>query len=122
MWFTQCSTPVASANGDHRQFGEDDSAADGGGDFLGALDTESDMSVEITDGDERFEPCTLTCAGLFLDRHYFHDFVLEFGQEKVDDLVFFYWEGEEVDFLHRLDFAILDQTTKFGDGNPAVAG
>ena len=108
VWFTKGSTPVTSPHRDHSQFGQDDSTTDGGSDFLGAFNTQSDMSVEITDGDEGFEPCALTGAGLLLNRHYFHDFVLEFGQEKVDDLVFFYREGEEVDLLHRLDLPVLD--------------
>lgn len=108
VWFTKGSAPVTSPHRDHSQFGQDDSAADGGSDFLGAFNTQSDMSVEITDSDKGFEPCALAGAGLLLNRHDFHDFVLEFWQEKVDDLEFFHREGEQVNLLHRLDFPVLD--------------
>ena len=103
-----CSSDLTSPYRDHRQLGQDDSAADSGGDFLGAFNTQSDMSIEITDRDKGLESCTLTGAGLLLNRHNFHDFVLEFWQEKVDNLVFFDRKREEVNLLHRLDFAVLD--------------
>jgi len=118
--FTEGSTPVTSPDGDDGQFGEDDSAADGGSDFLGALDTETDVTVKVTDSDEGLEAGTLAGAGLLLHGHDLHDLVLEFGEEEVDDLEFLDGEREKVDLLHRLDLAILDETAEFGDRDPLL--
>lgn len=100
MGFTERGTPVTSSYRDNRQFCEDDRTADGGSYFLRTLDTESDVPVKVTNGNESFESSTLTGTSLLLDGHNFHDFILEFGKEEVDDLIFFDREGEEVDFLH----------------------
>jgi hypothetical protein len=43
-------TPVAPADGDHRELGKDDSTTDGGGYFLRALHTQADVSVGVTNG------------------------------------------------------------------------
>jgi len=109
VWLTKRSTPVTPSDRDDAQLGRDNGAPDSGCDFLGALDAESDMPVEITDGDERLESCALAGTGLLLDRHDLHDFVLESGEEEVDNLVLFDREREEIDLLHRLDLAVLDK-------------
>jgi hypothetical protein len=46
-------TPVASADGDDGELGDDDGAADGGGDLLGALDTETDVAGSVSEASER---------------------------------------------------------------------
>lgn len=109
MGLTESSTPVSSSHRDNAQLRSNDRTSDGCSDFLGALDTKSNVAVEITNGNERLETRTLTSTGLLLDGHDLHDLVLESGQEKVDDLELFDREREEVDLLHRLDFAVLDQ-------------
>ena len=43
---------------------------------------------------------------LFLFRHDVHDLVLEFGKEEIDNLVFFDGKREEINVLHRLNFAV----------------
>ena len=42
----------------------------------------------------------------------------EFGEEEVDNLVLLHGEREEVNLLHRLDLAVLHETTELGDGSP----
>lgn len=118
MGLTEVGTPVTTADGNDGKLGKVDSAADGGGDFLRALDTETDVTVEVTDGNERLEAGALTSTGLLLDRHDLHDLILELGEEEVDDLVLLDREREEVDLLHGLDLAILHETAELGDGNP----
>jgi len=118
MWVTKSSTPVSSSHRDNGQLGQNNSTTDGGGDFLRALNTQPYMTVEIANGDEGFEARTLAGTGLFLDRHDFHNFVFEFGEEEVDDLILFDGKGEKVNFLHRFDFAIFHKTPEFGDRNP----
>lgn len=143
--------PVTTTNGDDRELGQDDGTTDGSGNFLGALDTETDVTLEITDGDESLEAGALSGASLLLDGHDLHDFIyrvqgcnvsiqiravkqcarpchagleltLQLGEEDVNDLVLLNGEGEEVDLLNRLDLAVLDQTTELGDWDPTQGG
>lgn len=41
---TEVGTPVASSNGQDGQLGDDDGGADGGRDFLGGLNPETDVT------------------------------------------------------------------------------
>jgi hypothetical protein len=114
-------TPVTSSNGDDGQLGNDDGTSDGGSDFLGDLDTETDVTVKVTDGNESLESGSLTGRGLLLNGRDGHDFVLQGGQELVDDLELLDGQREEVDFLHRLDLSVVDQSTELGDRDPGEA-
>jgi hypothetical protein len=116
--FTELGAPVATSNGDDRELGEDDGASDGGSDFLGALDAQTEMTVKVTDSDKGLEAGALTGSGLLLNGHDLHHLVLELGQEQVDDLVLFDGHGEEVNLLDGANLAVLDQSTQFRDGNP----
>ena len=97
---TELRTPVASSHGDDGQLCEDDGAADGGRDFLRALDTETDVAVKVADGHEGLEAGALAGAGLLLDGHDLHHLVLQLGQEKVDDLVLLDGKREQVNLFH----------------------
>jgi hypothetical protein len=44
VWLSNVGTPVTSSNGNDRELGGDDGTSDGGSDFLGALDTETDVT------------------------------------------------------------------------------
>lgn len=118
MGFTESSTPVTSSDGNDREFGKDDGAANGSCDFLCALDAETNMAIKVTDSNESLEAGTLTSTSLLLHRHDFHNLVLELGEEGVDNLVLLDGERKEVDFFHRLDLAVLHETTELGDGGP----
>lgn len=111
-------TPVTATDGDDRELGKDDGTADSGGDLLGALDTETDVAVGVTNDNESLKAGTLTGTGLLLDGHDLHDLILQGRQEVVDNLVLLDGEGEEVNLLDGLDLAVLDETTKLGDGSP----
>ena len=63
--------------------GEDDGTSDGGGDFLGALDSESDVSSSVTDSDDGLEAGALTGTGLLLDGLDLQNLVLEGGSDEV---------------------------------------
>ena len=58
--------PVAAADGDDGELGDDDGGADGGRDFLGGLDAETDVAFAVADDDDGFEARALTGAGLLL--------------------------------------------------------
>ena len=127
-------SPVSSSDRDDGEFGNDDSSSDGSSDFLGTLDTETDVAttisniqwstrcarspVKVSDRDESLEPGPLTGRGLLLDRVDRHDLVFEGREESVHDLELLDGEGEEVDFLHRLDLAVLYESSELGDRDP----
>jgi hypothetical protein len=53
-------------------------------------------------------------------RAHLHNLILELGQEEVDDLVLLDGERVEVDLLHALDLASLDETAQLGDWLPLL--
>lgn len=108
VWLSDLVSPVSSSDRDNRQLGEDDGTANSGGHFLGALDSQTNVSLAVSDGDEGLEAGTLTSTGLFLDRHDLQDLILQIGatDEEVDDLALFNGEGEQVDLLQLQDLSI----------------
>jgi hypothetical protein len=118
---TDLVTPETTTNGDDGQLGGDDGTTDGSGNFLCALNTETDVTVMVTNNDEGFELGTLTGSGLLLDGHNLHDLILQLtGKEEINDLVLLDGDGVEVDLLELLDLTLLDESAKLGNGNPAL--
>ena len=64
---TKVAAPVTATDGDNVELGDDDGGADGGSDFLGGLDTETDVTLTVTDENDGLEAGTLTGTGLLLD-------------------------------------------------------
>jgi len=71
---TDFITIVTSSYRDEVKFSIDNSTFDGTLDIFGNFNTESDVSISVTDNDERFESSSLTSSGLLLYRHNLHDF------------------------------------------------
>lgn len=117
---TKVGTPVTSAHGDDAQLGNDNGGTDSSSDFLGGLDTKTDVTLGVTDDDDGLETGSLTGTGLLLDGLDLHDLILELGQEEVDDLVLLDGEGVQVDLLHALDLSSLYETAELGDGLPLL--
>lgn len=92
---TEVGTPVTTTDGDNGELGDDDGSADGGRDFLGGLDTETNVALGVTDDNDGLEAGTLTGTGLLLDGLDLHNLVLQLGKEEVDDLVLL--DGERVE-------------------------
>lgn len=67
MRSTEVGTPVASSHGDDAELGDDDGSADGGSDFLGCLDAETDVTLGVANDDNGLESGSLTGTGLLLD-------------------------------------------------------
>ena len=61
-----CS-PVASTDGQDRQFGDDDGGANCSGDFFGRLDSQTNVAFRVPNHDNGLETCALTGASLLLD-------------------------------------------------------
>jgi len=123
VWLAELVTPVSSSDWNQRQLSSDDGTLDSMGNLLSTLDTETDMSVLITEGNEGLETSSLTGGRLLLDRHDLHDLILEgtWGEEVIDDLVFLDWQTMEVHLLERLDLAVGNQATELSDWDPSLA-
>jgi len=83
---TKVGAPVTTTDGDNSELGNDDGGADGGSDFLGGLDTETDVASRVTNDNDGLEAGTLTGSGHLLDGEDEHDVVLKFLQEGIYDL------------------------------------
>ena len=64
---TEVGTPVTSSDGHNAELGDDDGSADSGRDFLGGLDTETNVTLGVTNDNDGLETGTLTGTGLLLD-------------------------------------------------------
>jgi hypothetical protein len=165
---TKVGTPVSSSDGDDAQLGDDDSGTDGSGNFLGSLDSETDVALGVTNDDDGLESGSLTGTGLLLDgldlnfvkdnlisitapilqrfrsnfslspilksstraeqaiEHqiggkcdpHLHDLILQLREELVDNLELLDGQRVQVDLLHAVDLASLDETSQLGDGLP----
>lgn len=116
-------SPVSPAHGDDGELGENDCGADGGGDFLGALDAEANVAVVVSDDDKGLESGALAGLGLLLDWHDLENLVLQsIAQEGVDDFGLLHRDGCHVYVLEGTDEAGLDETAELGDGAPVLKG
>jgi hypothetical protein len=66
--FTKVGAPVTTTDRNNADLGDDDGGTDSSSDFLGGLDTETDVTLAVTDDDDGLETSTLTGTGLLLDR------------------------------------------------------
>jgi len=112
--------PVSPPDGHDRELGEDDGAADGRSDLLGALDAEPDVAVAVADDDERLEPGALPGAGLLLHGRDLHHLVLEPRDELLHDLVLLDGERVQVDLLDLVDPVLLHEAPQLGDRHPLL--
>jgi len=98
-------SPVSSSDWDEVELGILESVLNGNLDFLGNFNTESDVSVSVSYSDDGLESCSLTGSGLLLDRHDLHNFVTEFLDKVINNLILLDWERVSVDLFQRLDMS-----------------
>lgn len=122
VWGTDLVTPVTSSDWHDGELGQDDSTTDGSGDFLRALDSQTDVTVVVSDGDDGLEAGTLTGLGLLLDWLDLEHLILQhtWVNESVDNLRLLDWQREQVDLLQLVDLLVLDQSAELGDWIPAL--
>jgi len=100
---TDLGTPITSSDWDEVDFGVDQSTFDGNLDFLGALDTNTNVTLSVTSGNDSLESGSLTGLGLLLNGKDAHNFIEEFGflvgNESFSDLSLLDWDGVSVNFL-----------------------
>merc|ERR1711982_147280 len=98
--FTNFVTPEATTDWNNGQFGQNDSSTDSSSNLFGALDTKTNMTIEVSDSHKSLETGTLTDTSLLLNRHDLQHFVLQrWTQEEIDDFMFFDWKREKVNLF-----------------------
>ncbi len=68
MWSTEICSPISTTHRNDAELGNDDGSTDGGCDFLGCFNTETDVTFRVPNDDDGLESGTLTGTGLLLDR------------------------------------------------------
>mmetsp|Transcript_125650 Transcript_125650/g.337214 ORF Transcript_125650/g.337214 Transcript_125650/m.337214 type:complete len:257 (+) Transcript_125650:183-953(+) len=114
--------PVPPPNGDEAQLGCDDAAADGGRDLLGALRSQADVAVAVTDQHVADKAVGLTSGAHLLHRVDLHHLVLERARREklVDDLVLLDGQGMQVDVFDGRDLPLLHEAPDLGAGHPLL--
>jgi hypothetical protein len=121
---TDLVTPIASSDGDELELGTDKGTLDSNLNFLGNLDTETDVTVLVSNDDNSLKAGSLTGLGLLLDGDDLHDFVRKgLGLEEfIDDLGLFDGDRVSVDFFEGADVTVLNESAELGLGDPFVLG
>ena len=124
MDFADLVTPETSSDWDKVEFSNDQGTLNGDLDFFGDLDTETNVTVLVSDGNNSLEAGPLTSLGLLLDRYDLHDFITQVLSGVLDEFVnnggLFDGDRVSVDFLKRIDMSVLDESAKFGLGCPLI--
>jgi hypothetical protein len=64
---SEVGTPVTTTDGENGELSDDDSSTDSGRDLLRGLDSETDVTLGVTDDNDGLETGALTGTGLLLD-------------------------------------------------------
>lgn len=119
---TDSGTPISSSDWDKVDLGIEKGTLDGNLDLLGALDTDTNVTLSVTDGDNSLESSSLSSLGLLLDGEDAHDLVRELGlgvgEESVGNWGFLDWDGVGVNLLEGLDLSVLDESSELGEWGP----
>ena len=119
---TDSGTPISSSDWDKVDLGIEKGTLDGNLDLLGALDTDTNVTLSVTDGNDGLESGSLSGLGLLLDGEDAHDLVGELslgvGEESVSDWGFLDWDGVGVNLLEGLDLSVLDESSELGEWSP----
>lgn len=115
-------TPESSSDWDKVDLSIEEGTLNGDLDLLGDLDTNTNVTISVTDGNDSLESSSLTSLGLLLDGEDAHDLIgelgLHVGEESVGDWGFLDWDGVSVNFLEGLDLSVLDESSELGEWGP----
>lgn len=119
---TDSGTPVASSDWDDVVLGIKKGTLDGNLNFLGDLDTDTDVTLSVTDGNDCLESGSLTGLGLLLDGEDAHnlvgELVLGVSNKSVNDWCFLDWDGVGVDLFKTVDLSVLHESSELGEWVP----
>lgn len=112
---------VVSQRGDNGELGQDDGSMDGSGYLLGALNTQTDVSTALSNGNKCLEPGLQGSTGLLLHKYNLQNLILEgCAQKRVSDLRFPDGQRDKIDLLQGLDLHVLDLAAQLGDRDPLL--
>ena len=122
MDITDLVTPIASSDWDKLELSMDKGTLDSNLDFLSDLNSETDVTILISNSNDCLEAGSLSGLGLLLNRYNLHDFIREWLalEEFVNDLGLLDWDGVCVDFLEGTNLTVLDKSAELGLWNPLV--
>jgi len=119
---TDSRTPISSSDWDKMDLSIEESTLNGDLDLLGDLDTDTDVTLSITGGDDSLESGSLSSLSLLLDGKNAHDLigelVFDVRDESIDDWCLLDWDGVGVNFFKRLDVTGFDESSEFGKWGP----
>lgn len=67
MRLTKVGTPETTSDGNDAELGDNDGGTDSSSDFLGGLDTKTNVTLGVTNDDNSLKPSSLTSTSLLLD-------------------------------------------------------
>lgn len=106
---TELVSPETSSDWNKMELGVDKGTLDGNLDFLGDLDSETDVTVLISDNDDSLEAGSLSGHSLLLNGDDLHDFVGDLnvlgGEDGLNNLGFLDGDGVSVDLLEGLNLS-----------------
>jgi len=119
---TDSGTPISSSDWDKVDLSIEKSALNGDLDFLSDLDTNTDVTLSVTSGDDSLESGSLSSLGLLLDGKNAHDLigelVFDVRDKSVDDWCLLDWDGVSVNFFEGKDVTGLNESSELGKWSP----
>jgi hypothetical protein len=119
---TDSGTPITSSDWDKVDLGIKKSTLNGNLDFFSNLDTDTNVTLSVTGGNNSLESGSLTGLSLLLDGENAHDFVgkfvLDVSDKSVNNWCFLDWDGVSVDFFKGCDVSGFDESSEFGKWGP----
>merc|ERR1719446_1269321 len=115
---TNSRTPISSSDWDKVDLGIKKSTLDGNLDFLSDLDTNTNVTLSVTGGNNSLESSSLTGLSLLLDRKNAHDLIRELvfdvRDKSINDWCLLNWDGVSVDLFKGGDVSCFDESSEFG--------
>jgi len=91
-------------------------------DFLSDLDSNTNVSLSVTDSNNSLESGSLSGLSLLLDGKNAHNligkFVFSLGNKGINDLCFLDWDGVSIDLFEGLDLVVLNKSSELGEWGP----
>jgi hypothetical protein len=119
---TDSGTPISSSDWDKVDLSIEKSALNGDLDFLSDLDTNTDVTLSVTSGDDSLESGSLSSLGLLLDGKNAHDLigklVFDVRDKSVNDWCLLDWDGVSVNFFEGKDVTGLNESSELGKWSP----
>jgi len=119
---TDSGTPISSSDWDKVDLSIEKSTLNGDLDFLSDLDTDTDVTLSVTSGDDSLESGSLSSLGLLLDGKNAHDLigelVFDVRDKSVDDWCLLDWDGVSVNFFEGKDVTGLNESSELGKWSP----